>query len=459
MTEPAFLSQNDTIMWTVEADPLLRSTIMGIAVLDSTPPWEDLVARVEHATHMVPTLRQRVERAPLHPTTLMWIDDPMFALDQHLHRLALPRGATLDDALHLARTSAASGFDRARPLWDFTLVEGLPDGASVWCMKAHHVLTDGIGSVQLAAHLFDLEPSAPPPTTPAHDGDGPHRPSWPSRLLAAMEHDVGEAVEGAVHSMEAVMPDLVDALRHPWRALAAPLEVARSVGRLVRPVATTLSPVMTDRQLAGAYRTLVVDQQALHDAAAAHGASLNDAFLAGITGGLRRYHAHHGADADRLRVAMPISIRTDHDDAGGNHVTVMRFEVRVGDSDPVHRMQAMGEQVKGLRAERSIPITNLVAGALNLMPRGVIGSMLKHVDFLASNVPGVPVPLYLVGSKVEQFFPFGPTAGSSVNVTLMSYDGRCCIGVNTDGAAIPDPDVFLRHLSDGFDEVLAAGGR
>ena len=40
----------------------------------------------------------------------------------------------------------------------------------------------------------------------------------------------------------------------------------------------------------------VVDQQALHDAAAAHGASLNDAFLAGITGGLRRYHAHHGAE-------------------------------------------------------------------------------------------------------------------------------------------------------------------
>lgn len=272
-----------------------------------------------------------------------------------------------------------------------------------------------------------------------------------------MEHDVVEAIDGAVHSMEAVMPSLVVAVRHPLQALGAPLEVARSVGRLVRPVATTLSPLMTERQLAGAYRTLVVDQQALHDAAAAHGASLNDAFLAGITGGLRRYHAHHGAEVDRLRMAMPISIRSDQDEAGGNHVTVMRFEVAVDDSNPAHRMRATREQVRGLRAERSIPITNLVAGALNLMPRGVIGSMLKHVDFLASNVPGVPVPLYLAGSKVEQFFPFGPTAGSSVNVTLMSYDGRCCIGVNTDGAAVPDPDEFLRHLADGFDEVLNLG--
>ncbi|MGA0395471.1 MAG: WS/DGAT domain-containing protein, partial [Rhodospirillales bacterium] len=39
--------------------------------------------------------------------------------------------------------------------------------------------------------------------------------------------------------------------------------------------------------------------------------------------------------------------------------------------------------------------------------------------------------------------PFGPTAGSSVNVTLMSYDGTCCLGINTDTAAIPDGDEFL----------------
>jgi diacylglycerol O-acyltransferase len=68
----------------------------------------------------------------------------------------------------------------------------------------------------------------------------------------------------------------------------------------------------------------------------------------------------------------------------------------------------------------------------------------------------VPMPMWLEGSKVERFFPFGPTAGSAVNVTLMSYDGTCCIGVNADAAAIPDPDALLECLTAGFDEVCAA---
>ena len=89
------------------------------------------------------------------------------------------------------------------------------------------------------------------------------------------------------------------------------------------------------------------------------------------------------------------------------------------------------------------------------MPKGVVGAMLKGVDFLASNVPGVPMPMWLVGRKVQRFFPFGPTAGSAVNVTLMSYDGTCCIGVNSDAAAVPDPDVLVQCLRSGFAEICA----
>ncbi len=85
----------------------------------------------------------------------------------------------------------------------------------------------------------------------------------------------------------------------------------------------------------------------------------------------------------------------------------------------------------------------------------MVGSMLKHIDFLASNVPGVPVPMYLAGAEVLRYYPFGPTAGSSVNITLMSYRDVCCMGVNTDTAAIPDDRVFLDCLDRGFAEVLA----
>jgi hypothetical protein len=193
----------------------------------------------------------------------------------------------------------------------------------------------------------------------------------------------------------------------------------------------------------------------LRGAAKFAGGRLNDAFLAGITAGLHRYHAHHGHEVTELRVAMPISQRMEHDAAGGNHVTVTRFVVPVDAEDASERIIAMRDAVEVVRGERALDHTETIAGFLNLMPKGVIGAMLKGVDFLASNVPGVPIPMWLEGQPVERFFPFGPTAGSAVNITLMSYNGVCCMGVNSDSAAVPDPDVLLECLEAGFAEVCA----
>ena len=86
-----------------------------------------------------------------------------------------------------------------------------------------------------------------------------------------------------------------------------------------------------------------------------------------------------------------------------------------------------------------------------------MGGVLKHIDFLASNVPGAPVPIYVAGSKITGFFAFGPTIGASLNVTLLSYNGTCDIGVNIDTAAVPDPDVLLECLQEGFAEITALG--
>ncbi len=451
--EQDYLSQIDAIMWMVEADPLLRSTILAVAVLDHAPAWPDVVARVEHAITQVPALREKVVSVPLHPTTLRWVDDADFDLGYHLRRVQLPSPAGEQDLLDYARTAAMSGFDRARPLWEFTLVEGLGGGRAGFVMKAHHVLTDGIGSVQLAAHLYDFEADAPQPPHPDRLPT-PRTNSSVSMLRDVVEHDINGVVHLVRAQVKSVFPSLLQAIRHPQQAAVDMIETARSIGRVVAPTFTTLSPVMRDRMLASHLRTLEVPVDALRWASKTAGGSLNDGFLAGITGGLRKYHEHHGAEAAELRVAMPVSLRSDDDPAGGNHVTVMRFVVPAGLVDPAERIAELHKVAGGIRSERSLAHTEAIAGVLNAMPRGVIGSMLKHVDFLASNVPGVPTPMYLTGAEVLRLYPFGPTAGSSVNVTLMSYRGVCCIGVNTDAAAIPDPDEFLRCLQEGFDEVL-----
>jgi len=258
--------------------------------------------------------------------------------------------------------------------------------------------------------------------------------------------------------MKSALPSLLRAVRHPQEAMDETLETVRSLGRMVEPVDERLSSVMTERTMFTEFNVVEVPLSDLRGAAKEAGGTVNDGFLAGVTGGLRRYHAHHGADVSDLRVAMPISVRTDDHAEGGNHVTVLRFKVPVGVEDPAERIQALHDVAAQVRTERSIGYVETISGILNLMPRGVIGSMLKKIDFLASNVPGVSVPMYLVGSEVRRFYPFGPTAGSAVNVTLMSYRDLACMGVNSDAAAIPDPEVFIRCLEQGFDEVLSLGG-
>lgn len=464
-----YLSQNDAIMWTVESDPLLRSTIVGVVTLDGTPDWERLVARVDHVTRMVPELRERVVPVPLHPTTWRWEPDPDFDLGVHLRRVAAPAPATMREVLDIARDSAQDGFDRTRPLWEFILVEGLADGTSALVMKAHHVVTDGIGAVQLAIHLFDLRPDGTLPERPTRRDDGASDPGGHRGhggpvgavrgLLGEAREVVAHDLDGAVHLVRAALPSIVPNLlqfvRDPLHTAVETVRTAQSIGRTIAPVTHTLSPVMVDRHRHTRFETLEIPLDDLRRAAGVARGTLNDGFLAGITGGLRRYHEALGAEVEDLMVAMPVSLRTSADEAGGNHVTVMRFTVPVGVPDADERIRRLHDIGRRIRQERSLAHTEAIAGFLNLMPNGVLGTMLKHIDFLASNVPGVPVPLYLEGVRVRRYVPFGPTAGSAFNVTLMTYDGTCCIGVNIDTAAVTDVALFVRCLREGFGEVLS----
>ncbi len=112
-----------------------------------------------------------------------------------------------------------------------------------------------------------------------------------------------------------------------------------------------------------------------------------------------------------------------------------------------------------MRTEKSLPYTQLIAGALNLMPRWYIGSVLRHVDFLCSDVPGVPVQVFLGGAKVLMQYAFGPTIGSAVNVTLLTYVDTCAWASTVDTGAIPDFDQFVGLPGGGVRRGSGAGGR
>src|SRR3954447_5459153 len=151
------MSDADALMWTIEKDPLLRSTITAVSLLDQSPDRDRLVESVDRATRLVPRLRQRVGSNPMSIAPPRWEFDPNFDLGYHLRWMKAPGEGTLRDLLDVAQPIAMQGFDRARPLWEFTVVDGLADGRAGLIMKIHHAITDGVGAVKIAMHLFDLE--------------------------------------------------------------------------------------------------------------------------------------------------------------------------------------------------------------------------------------------------------------------------------------------------------------
>jgi WS/DGAT/MGAT family acyltransferase len=451
-----FMRHSDALAWNMEHDPGMRSTIVGVTWLDVRPDLEVLTARLDRATRIAPRFRQRPVRPPGLFTTPRWVDCDL-DLSLHLRRIDAPYPHTARTVVEFARAEAMTEFDPSRPLWAMTLIEGLEGDRAALVLKLHHSLTDGIGAVQLGFLLFETT-REPGPVEPVEDLGPEPEPSGPELTREALSRSLRSAVSAARDGVGRIVPAATTTVRHPVRTTLDAVATASSLGRFVMPVADTLSPVMHRRGLGRHLDMIEVDLDDLKAAGAAVGSTLNDAFVASVTGGLRRYHELHGAPVKDLRVTMPISMRRDSDPVGGNRITLERFTVPTGEADPGARVRMTGWCCRAARYEEALPLSDAVAGILNLLPSGVVGSMLKHVDFVASDVPGVPVPLYLAGALVTGNYAFGPTTGAALNVTLVSYQGTCCIGCTVDTSAVPDAGVLVDCLRQGFNEVLGLAG-
>ncbi|MBF6514213.1 DUF1298 domain-containing protein [Nocardia cyriacigeorgica] len=442
------LSQTDYLTWRLQRNPVLKPTIVSIMMLDAEPDWDALVEAIDCCTRSVPELRARLVPSVLPLTAPRWEPDAAFDLSWHVQRASLVPRVDLNSVLEFARRYATEPFDPDRPLWRSTLLTGPDDSdGCALVLKIHHCLTDGVGGVRILAGLCDIEPSGRPRSTyppPAqeHSGfRGSAAPRWPG--FGAIQGGASWSVATALR-----------ALAHPLESARASAELATSLARLVRPITSTLSPVMINRGPARTLSAFQVPVDALARAAHANGCTMNDAFLTAVLCGLRRYHLQHDRPIQRLRVTMPISLRGADDPLGGNRISLSRFVVPADGNDASSLMRYVGAVVRDHLAERSVPHSAAVAAILNRVPIALIAAMLEHVDFVASDVPASRVPLYLAGARIERMFAFSPTLGTALNVTMTSYAGTCFVGVNVDTAAVPDTDTLTECLVNGFRAVL-----
>lgn len=468
------MSPSEAIMWAAEKDPALRSDFSNLTILDRLPDVDRLRDKVEQALTSLPRLAERVVSPPLRLAPPEWRPDPTLDLDYHLRRVALPEPGSTRDLLDLAATITAPPLDRSRPLWEFTLIEGLAGGRAALLQRLHHTITDGVGGLKLSLSLVDLERD-PVPTE--HDAlRAVAEEEQGRRLHAALEDPVDrdsplgvlrDAVDYAVlRSLGLVRQGVAagaDLALHPTSAPQRVQDAVALVASLRRQVLITGGPrsaLLATRSLGRRYDAFTVGLEECRAAAHALGGSINDVFVTGVAGALGLYLDRLGTPTDELRMAMAVSTREGSGEQGNQFVPT-RVLVPITPKEPTVRFAQVKERITNLRHEPALSaadgFASVAAGLPTSMIVGLLRSQTRTIDFATSNLRGSPVPLYIGGAEIEGSWPLGPRSGCAVNVTALSYCGDLCCGIHSDPAAMTDPDAFVECLGESFDTLLATG--
>jgi WS/DGAT/MGAT family acyltransferase len=431
----ANLTDTEALMWSVERDPVMRSTFLNVTFLDRTPDFDRFRRRMALAAQRVERLHQRVE-GPGIGRPAAWVDDPDFDLDYHVRRVAMPAPGTARQLLDDAAIAYQDAFDPARPLWQLTIVEGLEGDRAALLAKMHHTITDGVGGVRMSAMFLDIERDAP---------DEPVLDPGPAK-----EADGG----GFLDTVRRLGGDLINTARNP-------VGVAQSMSRQLLVTDQSKSPLWQGKRSMGRrFDILTADLEAAKAAGKKLGGTVNDVYVTGVAGGVGAYHRDLGAPVDELRMSMPISTRTDKS-AGGNAFAPARVVVPVGIEDPVERFALVRERASQVKGEQALSMAGSLTGLLTSLPSPLLVRLARQqvetVDFACSNVRGAPFDLYVAGGLVLANHPMGPTAGTACNVTLLSYRGSMDIGVNSDTAAVDEPELLTRCIESSLHGVIAAG--
>ncbi len=441
------MSDAEGLMWRLEKDPFLSSTFANVTILDGPIDVERFRRRMQRASIAVPRLRQRVQPSIGNLTPPEWVDDSEFAIERHVRHVALPAPGTMRQLLDLASQIATTPFDRSRPLWEFIAVDGLRGGKGALLQKMHHTIADGEGSIRLSMQFLDLSRDAPEPEPLVYV---PVKSPTPVPL-EVLQSVLTDAMRRPIDSLRQLAGVLADPVRLP--------SVAHDVVATMRSAASQLndneparSPLWTARSLGRRVEIIRTPLEPMKKAAKRRGGTLNTALLTVAADAAGTYHRELGQPVEALRASMAISNRTR--DSGSNAFSLVRFLVPTGEMSLDDRFTDIATATDKARVAAGGATLNRMAALTTSIPTVLLTRMARSqaesTDFATSNVRAASFPVFIAGAHVLQNHPIGPLAGVAFNLTLMSYDGSLDMGLNTDRAAITQPDLLRKLLVDSL---------
>src|SRR3954447_24249655 len=456
-------------------NPRQSGHVAGLAILDPSTAQggrigcREITELLRERLPLLPPLRWRLAEVPLGLDYPDWVDDGDFDLGYHVRELALATpGADGQLAEQVARIISRP-LDRARPLWEVYVIEGLESGCVAVLTKIHHAVIDGLSGAEIMGLLLDLTPEGRelPPAGPPDAGAEPGQwemlgrgllgvPRYPVRMLRAL-------------------PSALPNLEHtPFGVLPRAGTVTRVAGVLRRDGAERTDLVAPRTRFSGRitpHRRFVFGRLSLADVKAAkhaHGTTVNDVVVAICAGAVRRWLVEHDDLPDTPLVAqVPVSVRTG-DELGtyGNRILLMAAPLFTDVEDPVERLARTHEALLVMKEQKgALPADPLQAATHSIPPamfaraaRLTFGFSTSRAgrstwNLVISNVPGPQLPLYMAGARLEAHYPVSViTDGMGLNITVMSYLGHMDFGIVADRDQMPDVERLMAWLP----EELAA---
>src|SRR6202521_3375944 len=174
------LSALDAIFLHLET-PETPMHVGSLMVLEKPKGKRDAYAAIrDHVAkrlHLAPVFSRKLAFMPMDLANPVWLHEPNIDLDYHLRRLTLPAPggeAQLEAAVAKLHEGA---LDRDRPLWQFTVIDGLKNGEVGFYAKIHHSALDGQGGIAVAQALLDAQPKARPVQRPGEESGARIAPS------------------------------------------------------------------------------------------------------------------------------------------------------------------------------------------------------------------------------------------------------------------------------------------
>jgi WS/DGAT/MGAT family acyltransferase len=379
-------------------------------------------------------------------------------LGQHLFHLALPEPGGRRELSELTGRLHSTLLDRSRPLWEIYLIEGLAGRRFATYTKIHHALMDGTNAMRIFMSPLSEDPEA-----------RDNLPAWGAPASAAGRQsrriDAGmNGITGIVRKLGAVY----GSARGIYQGISKLPSVAVDLEQLFqtdRPSPdSVLNGPVTERRLTD---SVMLDLARIRAVGKAAGATVNDVALAVCGGALRRYLQEIGQlPRDSLRALVPVSLRKDGDERGGNTATAMTAPLGTNIANASKRLAIIGAATRAGK-ERLQTTTTDAAKTLRalLLLAPLAAEQLSGVRLLGrspfnlviSNVPGPLQRLYLYGAELERTVPdflVGP--GMALSILLTSYHDRLCINVTTCPDRLPNVQRIFPLLEECFAELEGA---